>query len=89
MTFDREAFEERAAIMEYDAGMSRFQAETKAAALQGVSRWEAIGNVARRVVEGARNQRSLAGKSRQDDMSGMQSHAAKKSGPVPKRQQDR
>jgi hypothetical protein len=50
MTFDREAFEERAAIMEFDGGMTRFQAETMAAKAQGVSRWEAIGNVAGRLV---------------------------------------
>lgn len=29
--FDREAFEERAAIMEFDGGLSRFEAETLAA----------------------------------------------------------
>ena len=40
--FDREAFEERAAIMEFDAGMSRFAAETEAAKAQGKTRWEVL-----------------------------------------------
>ncbi len=40
--FDVDAFEERAAIVEYDGGLSRFRAETAAAAAQGVSRHEAI-----------------------------------------------
>lgn len=35
-------FLERAAIMEFDGGMSRFQAETRAAQRQGVQRWEAM-----------------------------------------------
>jgi hypothetical protein len=89
MTFDREAFEERSAIMEYEAGMTRFQAETMAAKAQGVSRWEAIGNVAGRLVESARDQRAVAGQSRQDHVPGMQPHAAQEARPVPKRQSDR
>lgn len=42
MTFDRDAFEERAAIMEFDGGLSRFEAETLAAKAQGMTRMEAI-----------------------------------------------
>jgi hypothetical protein len=89
MTFDREAFEERAAIMEFDGGMTRFQAETKAARAQGVSRWEAIGNVAGRLVEGAGHQRSVAGQPRQDHVPGMQPHAAEEVRPVSKREPNR
>jgi hypothetical protein len=89
MTFDREAFEERAAIMEFDGGMTRFQAETRAAKAQGVSRWEAIGNVAGRLVERARDQRAMAGQSREDHVPGMQPHAAQEARPVPKRKSDR
>ncbi len=85
MTFDREAFEERAAIMEFDGGMTRFQAETKAAAAQGITRWEAIGNVAGRLVERARDQRAMAGQSRADHVPGVQPHAAQEARPVPKR----
>lgn len=39
---DLEAFAERAAIMEFDGGLSRFQAETEAARAQGVTRWQAL-----------------------------------------------
>lgn len=38
---DVDKYVERAAIMEYDAGLSRFQAETQAAQEQGAKRWEA------------------------------------------------
>lgn len=40
--FDRCAFEERAAIAEFDGGLSRFRAETLAAEAQGLSRWQAM-----------------------------------------------
>lgn len=39
---DLEAFVERAAIMEFDGGLTRFQAETEAARAQGVTRWQAL-----------------------------------------------
>jgi hypothetical protein len=57
MSFDKDAFEERAAIQEFDGGMSRFQAETAAARAQGMERWQIIGKVAGRIVEGQRHQR--------------------------------
>lgn len=40
--FDRDAWEERAAIAEYDGGLSRFEAETLAAKAQGLTRWQAL-----------------------------------------------
>ena len=40
--FDIDAFEERAAIAEFDGGQTRFQAETMAAQAQGVTRWQAL-----------------------------------------------
>lgn len=40
--FCPDRFEERAAIIEYCGGMSRFWAETLAAKAQGVSRWKAL-----------------------------------------------
>lgn len=40
--FSPDQFTERAAIREYDAGMSRFDAETAAAQEQGVARWQAL-----------------------------------------------
>lgn len=40
--FSPDQFTERAAIREFDAGMSRFDAETAAAQEQGVARWQAL-----------------------------------------------
>lgn len=40
--FDIDAFEERAAIVEFDGGKTRFEAETLAAQMQGVARWQAL-----------------------------------------------
>lgn len=42
MEVDFERFEETAAILEFDEGMARFDAETEAARRQGVQRWEAM-----------------------------------------------
>ena len=42
MQFDADAWAERSAIMQFDGGMTRFAAETAAARLQGVERWQAI-----------------------------------------------
>lgn len=39
---DVDAFLERAAIMEFDGKLSRYQAEVEASKLQGVSRWQAM-----------------------------------------------
>ena len=88
MTFDIEAYEERAAIMEFDGGMTRFQAEVKAAQAQGLSRWEAIGAISRRLLERERHQRSMAGQSRENDMPGMQRGAKEEARPMPKRVTD-
>lgn len=40
--FDLGQFDERAAICEYEGGMTRFAAETQAAKEQGLTRWAAI-----------------------------------------------
>lgn len=39
---DLDQYEERAAIAEFDGGMTRFDAETMAAKEQGVARWQAV-----------------------------------------------
>ncbi len=39
--------EERAALMEFDGGLSRFDAETKSAEAQGYTRWQAMQEVRR------------------------------------------
>lgn len=78
MSFDPDAFEERAAIMEYDGGLSRFQAETLAAKAQGVKRWEAIHAVAQRVVSETRhNREAMAQRAGKDAMPGMQPNQTK------------
>lgn len=70
---DIEQFEERAAIAEYDGGLTRFQAETLAARAQEMERWEALHEIAKRVVERVGDKRqAMAGQSRQDDMPAMQ-----------------
>lgn len=78
-TLDQDAFEERVAIMIYDGGLSRLEAETLAAKAQGKTRWEAIGDISKRVVEATRNNREAAARDATDDMSGMQP-AQKKEG---------
>ncbi len=45
---DLDAFVERAAIMEYCGGLSRFQAETEAAGAQGFRRWEVLNAIGKR-----------------------------------------
>jgi hypothetical protein len=75
---DLDAFEERAAIMQYDGGMSRYQAETEAARAQGKTRWEVldyakrIGNPASGGDRGEADARDSA-----DNLPGVQSRAAK------------
>ena len=87
--FDTDAFEERAAIMEYDGGMSRFQAETLAAKAQGLSRWQAL-----QEVENEKHQRNSerGGDNRQtperhnsDNVSRMQPRAPQQERPMPER----
>ena len=79
MGVDLDAFEERAAIAEFDGGLSRFQAETLAAQAQGFERWEAIGAISKRVVEQALHQReALARQKRQVPVPRMQPHTTEK-----------
>jgi len=85
--FDPDAFAERAAIMEFSGGMSRFRAETAAAAEQSTTRWEALrheadylGNPARAGGDSSRPQRNAA-----DDMPAVQRRATKESRPLPER----
>ena len=50
-------FLERAAIMEFDGGLSRYQAETKAAEAMGKKRWEVLLEISARHSEKPRDQR--------------------------------
>lgn len=83
---DLDKFEERAAIMEYDGKLTRFQAETLAAKEQGANRWELIGDVAKRVVEQARDRGSaMAERAGPDGLSGVQRGPEEKARPLPER----
>ena len=90
MTFSKDEFEERAAIQEFDGGMSRFKAETAAAKAQGTSRWEAVkilcdnqkgealNEISKRVVKQASNKRkALAQQAGSMPVSGMQPYTTK------------
>lgn len=85
--FDRDAFEERAAIMEFDGGMSRFEAETQAAKAQGLTRWQALEKI--RNADSKRNP-AFGGDSgsahvgnRADNVSRMQRATAQQVRPMP------
>ena len=71
--FDKDAFEERAAIQQYEAGLSRLDAETQAAKAQGLNRWEAIGEINKRLIQRARDRSpQVAGGQHADNMPAMQ-----------------
>lgn len=72
MKLDLDAFVERAAIMEFDGGMSRFQAETKAAQRQGYQRREVMDAIRERNSEQARNQREALERDGTDGLPGVQ-----------------
>lgn len=84
--FDAEAFAERAAIMEFDGGLSRWEAETQAAKAQGLTRWEAI-NHAKRIGNPApaRHHRAAVVGNGQGDMPAMQPATAQQGGHLPER----
>jgi hypothetical protein len=81
-----ELWEERAAIMQYDAGLSCFEAETKAADGMGRKRWELV-NAQRERNSASLGDRARAveGQSRQNNVPGMQRGTAQKSRSVPER----
>lgn len=91
--FDVDAFEERAAIMEFDAGMSRFEAEAKAAEAQGVARWQALkivkeasnANGSRHTGGSRDTDAEMAGEQRADDLPRMQRQPQKENRPMPER----
>lgn len=92
--FDTDAFEERAAICEFCAGMSRFDAETYAARQQGVDRWQALkfvkdeanANGCGLVGGHGHSARSLDGQRDAGAVPGMQPVAKEENGPVLERQ---
>lgn len=83
--FDRDQFEERAAIHEFDGGLSRFEAETLAAKSQGFTRWEAMNAIGGGNPSAARDQRSPGVRDAANNLPGMQRGAETQDGPMPKR----
>lgn len=67
---DIDAFEERAAIMQFDGGLSSFKAETLAAEAQGKRRFEVLDEIRKRNSTRQRDHgSSVAGKQRPDGVS--------------------
>lgn len=86
---DLEAFAERVAIMEFEGGMTRFQAETEAARAQGVTRWQALEGLKHANGIGHSGQGGNIGQTAfrhgSDNLPGMQPDAKEQVGPVPER----
>lgn len=82
---DLEHFEERAAIMEFDGGLSRFQAETLAAQAQGFQRHEVMNAIRKRNSQQARNNGSAAGRHGSDNLPGMQPRQEEEARPMSQR----
>lgn len=91
--FDLDSFEERAAIMEFCGGMSRFEAETQAAKAQGLTRWQALMEVKNANGTGnpeqGRDHRQAMGRgSRKDALPGMQRQQDQENGSMPERNEE-
>ena len=86
---DVDLFQERAAILEYEAGLSRYQAETEAARAQGVARWQAMKAVADANIGGnpasGRDHGAAVARDGANDLPRVQSAQAEQVGPVPER----
>ena len=91
--FDADIFEERAAIMEYCGGMSRFEAETQAAKAQGLLRWQALmelrnANRAGHPEQGGDRRQTMDRGSCEDDVPGVQREQGQEDGPMPERDEE-
>lgn len=82
---DLDAWEERAAILEFDEGMSRFAAETEAARRQGVERWRFTNAKRERDPQQARDHREAVERDNANHVSGVQRGAEKQDGSLPQR----
>lgn len=82
---DFDAFEERSAIMEFEAGMTRFDAETAAAREQGFQRHEVINANRKRHSPAARDHRAAPARKPADDLPGVQPAPQEEARPVPER----
>lgn len=82
-----DAWAERSAIMEFDGGMSRFEAETRAAESLGVTRHEMLKGAGDEIggghsARGRDTDAPLARQPRKDDLSGVQRNAAEENRPM-------
>jgi hypothetical protein len=82
---DLDQFEERAAIMEFDGGLSRFQAETRAAQAQGRQRREVLDEIGRRNSARSRDQREAHVGDHGDALPRVQRTPKEEARPVPER----
>lgn len=83
---DLDAFEERAAIMEFDGGMTRFAAETAAAEAMGLKRHEVLDAIRERNLARGRDQRpAVARQQRAVPMPAMQPDQEEENGPMSQR----
>lgn len=80
-----DAFTERAAIKEFDGGMSRFQAETEAALEQGKARWQVLNEIRERNSQPAQDHGSAADRNAANDMPGMQRGPEEQNRSMPER----
>lgn len=82
---DLDAFVERAAIKQYDGGLSRFLAETEAAAEQGHARWEMIHALRKRDSATLRHLGEADVRHGSHDLPAMQCRAPEEDRPLPQR----
>ena len=75
-------FEERAAIIEFDGGRTRFAAETIAATFQYEERWRFMNEINKRNSQQASNPCQASTGNTANDLSGMQPCKAKQEGPM-------
>ena len=82
---DVDLFNERAAIMEFDGGLSRFAAETAAAEAQGFTRWEAINAIRIGHTRQGRDHGQADARHAAHDLPGVQPASQEQDRPMPKR----
>jgi len=82
---DVDQFEERAALVEFGGGLSRFEAETLAAEEQGYNRWEAMNEIRKRNSGQARHTAAPGHRNATHDMPGVQPAPAQENRPMPER----
>ncbi|MDB6151500.1 MAG: hypothetical protein JWQ44_2948 [Chthoniobacter sp.] len=80
---DLDAYEERAAIAEFDGGLTRFQAETLAAKAQGLKRWEVMDAIKSRDTEQASHRGEAAKRDGADAVSRVQPPATEENATLP------